>query len=70
LAGNWVSAIHGDTDGVMWFGTGGGLSRYDGQEFHNFTTKDGLVDNWINAIYSDAEGVIWLGTENGVSHVY
>ena len=30
LAGNSVHAIHRDYDGVMWFGTNGGVSRYDG----------------------------------------
>ncbi|MBI1925435.1 hypothetical protein HYR99_14435 [Candidatus Poribacteria bacterium] len=29
LAGDWVYAIQPDPDGTIWFGTLGGLSRYD-----------------------------------------
>ena len=48
LASMAVHAIHQDLDGYLWFGSrshntgGGGISRYDGKEFKNFTTKDGL----------------------------
>ena len=43
LVHNDVNSIHRDPDGVMWFGTkGGGVSRYDGKEFINLTTEDGL----------------------------
>ena len=51
----------------MWFATWGGVSRYDGREFRNFTTKDGLVDNRVDVIYPDRDGSIWFGTFWGVS---
>lgn len=31
-----------DRDGYMWFGTKGGVSRWDGKSFKNYTTEDGL----------------------------
>jgi serine phosphatase RsbU (regulator of sigma subunit)/streptogramin lyase len=50
----------------MWFGTeGGGVSRYDGRTFVNFTSKDGLADDRVRAIYRDPDGVMWFGTELG-----
>lgn len=64
LRNNAVLAIHRDPDGVMWFGTKGGVSSYDGKEFKNFTAKDRLRDNWINDIYSDPDGVMWFATGN------
>ncbi len=67
LAHNEVFAIHRDSDGVIWFGTRGGVSRYDGKEFKNFTTEDGLVNNHICAIHRDSNGVMWFGTADGVS---
>ena len=30
LANNWVTCIYEDKAGIIWFGTGGGVSRYDG----------------------------------------
>jgi serine phosphatase RsbU (regulator of sigma subunit)/streptogramin lyase len=57
----------------MWFGTEGGVSRYDSRgvtigdfpHFVNFTTKDGLVHNWVYAIHRDPDGVMWFGTWGG-----
>lgn len=31
-----------DSDGFMWFGTKGGVSRWDGKTFKNYTPEDGL----------------------------
>ena len=51
----------------MWFGTAGGVSRYDGEVFINFTTEDGLVSNNVWAIHQDPAGEMWFGTSDGVS---
>ncbi|MBM3212641.1 hypothetical protein FJZ33_10500, partial [Candidatus Poribacteria bacterium] len=47
--------------------TSGGVSRFDGKGFTNFTTKNGLVDDWVNSIYSEVDGSIWFGTWKGIS---
>jgi len=44
---NRVMSIYEDRAGIIWFGTGGGVSRYDGKSFRNFTTKEGLSNNDI-----------------------
>jgi ligand-binding sensor domain-containing protein len=47
----------------MWFRTlDGGVSRYDGKTFVNFTTKDGLAGNNVVSIHRDADGALWFGT--------
>ena len=38
LAGNSVYSIFKDKDGFIWFGTGDGLSRYDGKNIRSFTS--------------------------------
>jgi ligand-binding sensor domain-containing protein len=43
---------------------GGGLSRYDGKSFQNFTTKDGLPYNDINTIMEDKTGKLWFATRD------
>ncbi|MCH8294177.1 response regulator, partial [Candidatus Poribacteria bacterium] len=61
-------------DGRLWFGTGinttvsrGGVSRYDGTGFVNFTTADGLADDIVRAICHTPDGVVWFGTYSGLS---
>ena len=61
-------APRNESDSVMWFGTGSGVSRYDGKTFINFTTQDGLAGNTVTSIYGDPDGVMWFGTGgDGVS---
>jgi len=77
LASNKVSAINSNLDGSIWFGAGErlsrrtpldvGLSRYDGLEFANFTTKKGLASNIVNVIYCFGDSAAWFGTSDGVS---
>jgi|AP95_1055475.scaffolds.fasta_scaffold09363_3 hypothetical protein len=39
---------------------GGGVSRYDGREFDNLTTEDGLSDNYVYSLLEDSQGnVVW-----------
>jgi len=54
-----------DHDGFMWFGTDGGVARFDGYEFQNFTAKDGLSDNVVFHLYEDDSNRIWFMGFNG-----
>ena len=54
--------IYEDKAGIIWFGTGGGVSRYDGESFQNFTTKEGLSNNDLTTIMEDKTGKLWFGT--------
>jgi len=71
LSHNSVSAIIQDSYGYMWFGTGNGLSRYDGYEFitykHQPNDHQSISHNVINDIALGPDGVIWAATKNGVS---
>lgn len=52
----------------MWFRTlGGGVSRYDGEGFVTFTTKDGLANDSVVAIHGPPDGAIWIRTGGGIS---
>ena len=65
---NYVFSMHAAPDSTVWAGTwGGGVSRFDGKQWQNFTVKDGLAGNLVYAIAQDERGVMWFGTENGVS---
>ncbi|MEL7122842.1 MAG: histidine kinase, partial [Bacteroidota bacterium] len=51
-----------DQQGYMWFSTDNGLSRFDGYEFKNFNSKQGLRDQVVFHIKEDSRGRIWMST--------
>jgi ligand-binding sensor domain-containing protein len=66
---NYIFTILIDSKGDKWFGTwGGGLSRFDGRHWTNYTTRQGLAGNVVYALARDASGTIWAGTNHGLSH--
>ena len=64
---NDVRAIIQDKEGSIWFGTGNGVSRFEGNSWQTYTQQNSLAGNPVNAIIQDQEGAIWFGTGNGVS---
>ena len=52
----------------LWVATLCGLSRFDGNAFHNFTTADGLPSDRIRCLHEDRQGHLWIGTDGGVVH--
>lgn len=65
---NYIVAMEVDRDGVVWVGTwGGGLARYDGTSFKNYTVRDGLASNHVFMLHMDHQGVMWIGTSHGMS---
>jgi len=65
---NYIVALTVDHDGIVWVGTwGGGLARFDGQTFKNYTVKDGLASNHVFMLHEDRNDVLWIGTSNGIS---
>ncbi len=66
LADNTVTSILEDSEGNLWFGTLGGVSRYDGT-WTTYTIEDGLADDLVLTILEDQDGNLWFGTREGVS---
>ena len=71
LSHSWVKLINQDRYGFMWFGTNGGLNKYDGNTFtvykNNLEDKNSINNNTIESIYEDKNGNLWIGTENGLN---
>ncbi len=67
LAGNWVRDIAQDADGAIWIATSGGLSRFDGWSFANWSSANtpGLPSNSVTAIAIAADGSLWVGFGDG-----
>lgn len=65
---NYIISIALDDDGAVWCGTwGGGLARFDGKTWHNYTARDGLPSNHIFMLHQDEAGVLWIGTSKGLA---
>ena len=61
-----MSHIVEDSAGHMWFGTYGGVSRYDGLVFQSILRRDGLISNNVTDILVRRQGDIWIATRGGV----
>ena len=67
---NYVVSLSVDRDGTVWAGTwGGGLARFDGTAFRNYTVADGLPGNHVFMLHHDAQGQLWIGTNNGLARI-
>ncbi len=71
LAGNIVYSIAEDSEGVFWFGTNQGLSRFDGKAWQTFTkgAANGLIDDNVYAVMTHPSGEVWVGTRGGVTRI-
>ncbi len=66
---NQIISIYQDYYGFIWLGAGGGLTRYDGENWLRFRIQDGLPDNQILTITGSDSSFIWVGTTNGIARV-
>ena len=51
-------------DGYIWVGSYGGLIRYDGSEFRNFSTEGLLPSSSVRMLFEDRAGRLWIGTND------
>ncbi len=69
LSHGLVLRIVQDQEGFIWFGTSGGLNRYDGRTIiaykHDPNDPGSLGANSIWSLLVDHEGILWVGTEGG-----
>lgn len=69
LSNNSVQCLLQDKSGIVWIGTSGGLNRYDGSSFiqYSILTTPALTNSVVTSLMQDAHGYIWIGTENGLN---
>ena len=74
LSQSSVNCIFQDSKGFMWFGTYGGLNKYDGNSFTVYNvrsnTSHGLRGRFIYDIKEDASGTLWLATRDKGLHKF
>ncbi len=61
-----VFSINQDNSGDLWIATiDAGLWRFDGNNFLNYTVKDGLPANLIWSVFKDSAGELWVVAGGG-----
>jgi len=66
LSSSYISCMLQDANGNIWFGTkGGGVCKYDGTDFMNYTEKQGLPNNFVVCMAEDKNSDLWFGTDGG-----
>jgi len=67
LPTNALITVAIDHNGIKWFGSSQGLTRFDGSVWTTYKTQDGLANNYVQDIAVDAQNNLWIATKGGVS---
>ncbi len=68
LAQSQILSMFQDRYGNIWSGTNnGGVSKYDGNKFTNYTENDSLINNVVFSISELKNGNLLFGTNGGLS---
>lgn len=70
LSSSIVKCVIQDKIGYLWFGTFGGLDRFDGIEFKSYKYIPGdttsIRNGYVQCLLEDKKGNLWIGTSNGL----
>ena len=67
---NYIVAMEVDAKGIVWVGTwGGGLGRFDGKKWRNYTSHEGLPGNHVFMLHRTSTGDMWVGTNAGMARM-
>lgn len=64
---NRIFAMAEDKEGRIWFATQGGLSRFDGQSWTNFTTDTELEGVLVTDVVVDQKDQLWVSEQSDPS---
>ena len=63
-----VTRIYQDSQRYLWLGTSGGVSRFNGADFINYTKIDGLNDDLVTSICQNKDEIL-LRTGEGITSI-
>jgi len=66
---NYMNAVAGDSKGNIFLSVvpHNSFFKYDGTNWIQYTTSDGLAHDWVDEIVVDNNDNVWLATKGGVS---
>ncbi len=59
-----ANTIMQTSDGYIWIGSYGGLIRYDGVSFRNYSVEGSITSSSVRALFEDSKGRLWIGTND------
>ncbi len=60
-----ANVITQTSDGYIWIGSYGGLIRYDGSTFRNYSLEEnGIYSSSVRSLYEGTDGRLWIGTND------
>jgi ligand-binding sensor domain-containing protein len=57
-----VKSLMKDAAGRIWAGTEYGAAAWNGNEWQNYTSAEGLIFPEVDVIYQDRQGIYWFGS--------
>lgn len=57
-------------DGYVWIGSYGGLIRYDGTTFRNYSNEKQILSSSIRCLFEDSKEQLWIGTNDRGVYLY
>ena len=66
LRSNRIFSVFRDHEGVVWFGTDRGVSRYDRESFRATTLSNDAQSNFVRSLLTTKNGVTYAGTNRGL----
>ncbi|MFN8240350.1 MAG: SpoIIE family protein phosphatase [Bacteroidales bacterium] len=61
----YVYSINQSANGLLWIGTGSGLTRFDGFDFYKVTFPDSVSNRYVSVSFRDSKDNLWFGCSDG-----
>ncbi len=65
-----ANVVYQTSDNYMWIGSYGGLVRYDGSTFRNYSQEGLIPSSSIRSLLEDRDGRLWIGTNDAGLFVF
>jgi ligand-binding sensor domain-containing protein/serine phosphatase RsbU (regulator of sigma subunit) len=65
LPDTYIYTINQDNNGFLWIGTGSGLVKFDGFDFHGIAFPDSVINRYASVSLKDRNGNLWFGCNDG-----
>lgn len=65
-----ANAVCQTRDHYVWVGSYGGLVRYDGTTFRNYSQEGKFPSSSIRSLYEDSRGRLWIGTNDAGLYLF